>query len=231
MPRHRLVRYLGKCRRMMQRKWVALLAAIWVVPALCFAGDWELGAAGGFGVYHYASISAPAGSARVGFGPRFTLAGVAGKDFSHHLGGEFRFSFQDGDPELTSGRQRTTRDGYSEAAHADLLVYPWQRASHLQPFLSLGTGFKYYKATPPTAGLPLPNFATLNMASQVETLITFGGGLKYAVSRHWLCRLDFRDYATPFPGNLITLAPGAKLNGWVHSFVFLVGVSHMFGNR
>src|SRR5438445_12002375 len=117
---------------MMQPKRVALLAAAWLVPTLCCAGDWELGAAGGFGIYHYATISAPAGSARVGFGSRVTLAGVVGKAFSHHLGGEFRFTHQDGDPELISGRQRTTRDGYAEVAHADLLVFPWQRASHLR---------------------------------------------------------------------------------------------------
>ena len=214
---------------MMQPKRAALLAAAWLVPTLCFAGDWELGAAGGFGVYHYATISTSAGSARVGFGPRFTLSGVAGKDFHHHLDGEFRFIYHDGDPELISGRQRTTLDGYSEAAHVDLLFYPWQRASHVRPFLSVGTGFKYYKATPPSAGLPLPNFATLNVASQFEPLITFGGGIKYAVRRHWLFRLDFRDYATPFPGNLITLSPGARLSGWVHGFVFQVGVSHVFG--
>ena len=62
----------------------------------------------------------------------------------------------------------------------DLLVYPSQRASHLKPFLSIGTGFKYYKATAPAAGLPLANFAALNVASQAEPLITLGGGIKYA---------------------------------------------------
>ena len=214
-------------------KWkrVVLLAAAWLISTFCCADDWELGGAGGFGFYHYANISAPAGSAGVALGSRLTLAGVAGKDFPHHLGGEFRFTYQDGDAELISGRQRTTRDGYSEGTHVDLLVYPSQRASHLKPFLSLGTGFKYYKATAPAAGLPLANFSALNVASQAEPLITLGGGIKYAFRRHWLLRLDFRDYTTPYPGNLITLAPGAKLNGWVHSFVFLVGVSHAFGGR
>jgi len=159
---------------------VVLLAAAWLISTFCCADDWELGGAGGFGFYHYANISAPAGSAGVALGSRLTLAGVAGKDFPHHLGGEFRFTYQDGDAELISGRQRTTRDGYSEGAHVDLLVYPSQRASHLKPFLSLGTGFKYYKATAPAAGLPLPNFSALNVASQAEPLITLGGGIKYA---------------------------------------------------
>jgi len=87
-------------------------------------------------------------------------------------------TYEGGDAELISGRQRTTRNGYSEGAHVDLLVYASQRASHLKPSLSLGAGFKYYKAAHPTAGLPLANFAALNVASQAEPLIILGGRIK-----------------------------------------------------
>jgi hypothetical protein len=47
------------------------------------------------------------------------------------------------------------------------------------------------------------------------------------VSRRVLVRLDFRDYATPFPDKLLA-SPTARTGGWMHDFVLMVGVSGLF---
>ena len=59
--------------------------------------------------------------------------------------------------------------------------------------------------------------------------LTLGGGVKAVLGDHWLVRVDFRDYATPFPENVIVPAPGAKIHGWLHDFVPLFGVDWTFG--
>ncbi len=40
--------------------------------------------------------------------------------------------------------------------------------------------------------------------------------------------MDFRDYATPIPSNLLATPSGCKMTGWMHDFVFLIGISSVF---
>ena len=41
-------------------------------------------------------------------------------------------------------------------------------------------------------------------------------------------RLEIRDYITPFPKQVVAPAPGAKLKGWLHDFVPMVGIGVRF---
>jgi len=43
-----------------------------------------------------------------------------------------------------------------------------------------------------------------------------------------LLRLEFRDYITPFPREVITPAMGAEIKGWLHDFVPTVGFGFKF---
>jgi hypothetical protein len=52
--------------------------------------------------------------------------------------------------------------------------------------------------------------------------------VKFRVAKHALLRFDFRDYATPLPTNLLAVPGNRRLHGWIHDFVFLVGVSTTF---
>jgi len=45
----------------------------------------------------------------------------------------------------------------------------------------------------------------------VVPLITFGGGIKYAVAPRFLLRIEVRDYFSRFPTKVIAPAPGAHL--------------------
>lgn len=43
-----------------------------------------------------------------------------------------------------------------------------------------------------------------------------------------LLRLEFRDYITPFPSDVVAPAPGARIKGWLQDFVPTVGISVRF---
>jgi hypothetical protein len=206
------------------------LAAIAMSGSSCFAQSWSIGAAGGFGFYRDATITNPAGSASAGFGPRFAAGGVLGEDVSEHFGGELRYTFRDGDSELRFNGREANLDAEAHALHFDFLAYATRRHARLRPFLAGGAGIKRYTATGPVdPSQPLASFATLAHADEVKALVSFGGGVKVLLSDHWLVRVDFRDYATPFPENVIAPAPGAKIHGWLHDFVPLLGVDWTFG--
>jgi hypothetical protein len=57
-------------------------------------------------------------------------------------------------------------------------------------------------------------------------MATFGGGVKFRLSPHVSMRAEVRDYLTPFPKELITPAPGAKIGSWLNDIVPMVTVSY-----
>ena len=196
----------------------------------CLGQSWSVGAAGGFGFYRDATISSGPNSANAGFGSRFAVGGVLGENVGQYLGGELRYTFQDGDSELKSGGREVNMDAAAHALHYDFLFYAAPRHSRFRPYAAGGAGIKRYTATGKEYVVqPLSNFAFLTHADEVKALVSFGGGVKMAVNEHWLVRLDFRDYATPFPEKLFAAAPGAKIHGWLHDFVPLLGVEWTFG--
>ena len=196
----------------------------------CFAQPWSVGVAGGFGTYHDATIDNAGGAASAGFGPRFAAGAVLGENVSEHFGGELRYTFRDGDSELRSNGREANLDAAAHALHFDFLAYATGRHARLRPFLAGGAGIKRYTATGTVDPVqPLRSFAVLAHADEVKALVSFGGGVKAMLGDHWLVRVDFRDYATPFPENVIIPAPGAKVHGWLHDFVPLVGVDWTFG--
>jgi hypothetical protein len=68
----------------------------------------------------------------------------------------------------------------------------------------------------------------LTTTSQLKPLITVGGGVKVAVSKHVGIRLEVRDYVTPFPNDVVTPVPPVNHSGWLHDIVPTVGLNFMF---
>lgn len=214
----------------MRHKTLRFLVLVALAGGSCFAQSWSIGAAGGFGFYHDATISNASGSASAGFGPRFAAGAVVGEDVAEYFGGELRYTFRDGDSELRFGGRQANLDAAAHALHFDFLAYATRRHARLRPFLAGGAGIKRYMATGQVDPVqPLRSFALLAHANEVKSLVSFGGGVKALLGDHWLVRVDFRDYATPFPENVIVPAPGAKIHGWLHDFVPLLGVDWTFG--
>lgn len=195
----------------------------------CLAQEWEVGAAGGFGAYRNASISAPAGSAGAGFDNRFAAGVVIGQDLYQHFSGEVRYTFRDGDLKLSQGGQKVNMDGNSHAIHYDMLFHLFPKSSRIRLFAATGAGIKFFRGTGKEyASQPLGDFALLTKTEETKPLISAGGGVKYTVNRNTVIRVDFRDYISPFPEKLFAAAPGAKIRGWLNDFVPLVGVSFVF---
>jgi hypothetical protein len=207
----------------------SILVLIVTIPCVSFCADIEVGGDGGFGFYQDATITNANGTAKAGFGPRFVFGGLIGRDWGKHLGFEGRYTFQDGDVALRSQGHEANLDGDAQSVLGEVLVYANSKESRFRVFAAAGSGVKIYQATQLIAGpRPLTDFASLVKGSQATALVTFGGGVKYTLSPHWILRLDVRDYATPFPTGVITPAPGARVSGWLHDIVPTLGISHIF---
>jgi hypothetical protein len=85
--------------------------------------DWQITAAAGFGTYGSQAITAQAGTAQAGIGPRFVLNAAIGRQFGEHLAVEGAWTYQDGDFQLSSGGTKTAFDASAQALHADLLWF------------------------------------------------------------------------------------------------------------
>ncbi len=195
----------------------------------CPAQHWEIGAGGGYGIYHNASIYAPAGKAAAGFRNRFVLTAVFGEDLYRRISGEVRYTYQDGDPFIEAGSIRANVQGQSHAFHYDLLLHARGKEEKLRPYLALGIGAKLYRVTgPANPNQALGAIGRLASQEEIKPLVTAGAGIRFRPSRSLVIRLDFRDYITPFPKNVIQPAPFGTARGIFHQFTPLVGVGMLF---
>ena len=214
----------------------AMAIPVTVALALVGAGaclgqnfGWELGAAGGFGLVHDATIRNPSGSVTAGIDNRFAAGVVAGQDLYEHLSGDLRYTFRDDDLVLKSGGRKANMDGDSHLIHYDLLFHARRRDARIQPYAAAGGGIRLFRGTGrEDPNQPFSGFAFLTKTHEVKPLISVGGGVKVALTRRLRIRVDFRDYISPFPEELFVPAPGAKIHGWLHDFVPLAGVNWAF---
>jgi hypothetical protein len=209
-----------------------LTAALGVTfSSVCLAQKWEVGAAAGYGFYDNATIgnSVAGVSASAGFHPGFALGAFLGENMYEHVGGEVRYLFLWGAPELQFQGTRATMNGYTNLVVYDVVVHIKSRDSKLRPFLAGGAGVKVFTGTS-TQFLtqPLQEFAVLRTGTDVEPAISAGGGLKYRAARRLLLRADFRVYMSPLPNQLFRTTRLQEIRGWVYNFVPQVGVGYTF---
>ena len=207
-----------------------LLAA---AASCCFAQDWEAGVAGGYSFYNNATIKNSGNtSAEAGFSSNFAAGAVLTENMYEHIGGELRYTFLNGDSKLRSQGNQANIDAFSHAIHYDFLFYGTNRRARIRPFFAAGAGIKRYDGSGrQVVSSSLGNFAVLAHAHQVEALLSVGAGIKVSMGDRWIARLDFRDYATPFPEKLFVSPRGATVSGWLQDFVPMVGIDYSFGGR
>jgi hypothetical protein len=205
-----------------------LRAAILLSPLtfLLSGQTWEFGGSAGYGVSRDVTATTGAVSASAGFQSGFAFGGVLGNQINRWVGGEARYTFLTDDLRVSSGSTKATLGAHSHAIHYDVLLHAASRESKIRPFIAAGAGVKLYRGTgTEQAFQPLSNIVVLTHTNEAQPLVSVGGGVKFAVSRKALVRLDFRDYATPLPSSLLAVPPNAKISGWMHDFVFMIGVS------
>jgi hypothetical protein len=199
------------------------------LPSLLSGQQWEVGGSAGYGAFRDVTATAGSASGSAGFDSGFVAGGVIGNQIYRFVAGEARYTFQKDDLRVSSGSTKATMTGQSHAIHYDVLIHAASRESKVRPFLAAGAGVKFYRANGQEVSYqPLSNLVVLTHTREAQPLISVGGGVKFSMSRRTLLRLDFRDYLTPLPSSLLAAPPNSRISGWMHDFVFLVGVSTVF---
>lgn len=210
------------------RKLTACLFAL-TLGGTCLAQQWEIGGAAGFAFYKNMTVTRASGTASAGFKPGAAFSGYATQNLYNRLGGQFRYTYQMSDLMVSSGGTEATFGGRSHAIHYDLLFYATDKESKARPYLAAGGGMKLYQGTgKETVTQPLSQFAILTKTSQIQGLISVGGGVKYKVGDRKFLNLEIRDFITPAPKDVVAPYIGSKMSGWVHSFLPMVGLSFGF---
>jgi hypothetical protein len=197
------------------------------LPALAQRWEFGAGAAGTF----YTSKDVTAGSlkANAGFKSGWGASAWLGNDMHPFIGGEIRYMYQKNDLKLESGNTNYAFGARSQTIHYDFLIHAAPRGSKIRPFIAAGAGFRGYEGTGREVAVqPLNNFAFLTKTTEWVPVVSLGAGIKFMASKRVAFRGEFRDYLSPVPNNVLTAAPGAKLDGWFHNFVALFGVSVLF---
>jgi hypothetical protein len=95
--------------------------------------------------------------------------------------------------------------------------------------VALGIGAKLYRVTgPANPNQALSSIGRLASQDEIKPLVTAGGGVRFRLHQNLIFRLDFRDYVTPFPKDVIQPALLGTARGIFHQFTPMLGVGMLF---
>jgi hypothetical protein len=207
---------------------IMFLASLATAPA-ALAQKWEVGLAGGGSFYTSQTVQNPAGNGSAGLSDGFGVSAWLGNNTTNVIGGELRYDYEHSDLHLSSGGSSVSFGAQTNAVHYDFLLHFAPSESRVRHFVAAGAGVKLFTGTgTEQAFQPLSNLALLTKTSQLEPVISVGGGMKFTLSKAATLRLEVHDYLSPFPTNIIAPAPGSKLGGWLSDFVVSAGLSFSF---
>ncbi len=195
------------------------ISLFFVVPA-CFAQRWDFGASAGGSFVNGVPVTVSNSSATAGFKPGAMFGGFLGQDLYKHIGGEIRYGFLMGDSRIQSGGQEAVFGSNSHVLHYDLLIHTGNGESRTQMFAAVGGGMKIFRGTgAPHDYQPLSQYVYLTKTQEVKPMGSVGAGVRLTLTPRMFLRLEVRDYITPFPEKVITLAPGAQAGSIMHNIV------------
>jgi hypothetical protein len=205
------------------------LALVAAVPA-AFAQKWEVGVGGGGSFLTSQTITNPAGNADAGRDPGFAVSVWLDNNIgSGWLGGELRYDHENGDLKLSSGGTTVHFGSQSNAIHYDFLYHFTSSESPIRPFIAAGGGVKWYSGTGDEQVFqPLSNIAVFSDVHDLRPMVSVGAGIKFAVAKSTMLRLEVHDYMTPFPSTLIAPVAGSSVGGWLQDIVVSAGLSFTF---
>lgn len=192
--------------------------------------EWEVGVLGL--VSDYNSLTAENATRTGDVGPSLGVGGgvYIGQSLGERLGGEFRYLYSKNDLELDAGSDNADLGHQSHTVHYDLLYYFSDSDAKVRPYIAGGIGVKYYQGTgtenPFQPGMDL---ALLTASTQTMFVGDVGVGVKIRVGSNGIFRVEFRDYMTGVPDDVITAAPGSSIDGSIlHQFAPIFGYSWTF---
>ena len=211
----------------MMKRYLLLVGAVGV--CVCAAQEFELGGAGGYGIYRNRTFTSGTRTAEAGFRRGISFSAVAGNDMHRLLGGEVRYTYRQNDLSLKSGASDSSFSGEAHMVHYDALLHATSNRAKLRPFIAFGGGLKYFRGTgTESESQPLQTFAVMTRTSELLPMVSLGGGVKFTIGSHALLRFEFRDYLTPFPAKVLLPAPGVQGTGWLHDLTSMIGISARF---
>ena len=98
-------------------------AAIFVCAGACFAQEWQIGGAIGYGWYRGARVNGPGEQAAAGIRNRFAAGAVVTEDLYEHLSGELRYMYHDGDSFLSLNGRSVNIQGQSHSVTYEVLLH------------------------------------------------------------------------------------------------------------
>ncbi len=207
--------------------WVLAATAAALTPPAMAETELELGALGLISDYRSVSVSGPGGaSGKAGPGFGFSGGFVLGQNMSNRWGGELRYLYFRNDLNLSSGGQEASLGAQSHAVHYDVLYYLSDPDARVRPYVAAGGGVKHFQGTGTEDPFqPLSSLALLTRTSESKLMGDFGVGVKIRMGRRAVFRVEFRDYVTGVPREVIAAAPGAKVDGILHHWAPLFGIT------
>ena len=192
--------------------------------------DVEIGVLGLISDYNSLTATNPTRSGNTGPALGFGGGVLIGQTINERWGGEFRYIYSRNDLELEAGSDKADLGHQTHAVHYDLLYYVADSDAGVRPYLAGGIGVKYYQGVgtedPFQPGMDL---ALLTKDTQAMLVGSLGVGVKFRVGSNGIFRIEFRDYITGVPDNVITAAPGASIDGdQLHQYAPMVGYSWTF---
>ncbi len=207
---------------------VTLAVGVAAVTA-CSAQEWEIGGSAGYGMTLNRDVTRDNLSGKAGFRPGFAASFVGGTHLKNRLSGEIRYLYRDSDLKLSSGGTDVRFAGESHSVHYDMLVNLGGKTGGFRAFVVGGGGVKVYRGTGQERSTqPLSDLVALTKTREVKPLISIGAGVSQAIGGPLRLRIEVRDYITPFPKQVVAPHPAAKLTGWLHDFIPMVGLSVVF---
>jgi hypothetical protein len=204
-----------------------ITAALTVLPA--FAQKYEFALAGGGSFYQSHTVTNPKGDASAGFNNGWAASVAVGNNMYSHVGGEVRYTYLHNDAKLSSGSTKATFGAESHVIHYDFLIHATPTESRIRPYVAAGGGIKFYRGTGTEVPFqPLSTVALLTKTTEVQGLLSVGGGVKFSLTHRLMLRVDVHDYLTPFPKKIITPALNSKASGWFNNIVGTAGISFGF---
>ncbi|HLM97640.1 MAG TPA: hypothetical protein VK335_00055 [Bryobacteraceae bacterium] len=206
-----------------------LFAALLIATPACLAQNWEVGGMAGGGFTNGVTVSTAQGNATAGFAHGLTTGVLLGQTLYSRVSGELRYSVDFSDLRISDSATSATFKGQTHSIHYDILLSARSREARVRPFVLAGGGMRDFRGVGTEAPYqPLSSFALLTKTSQWVPVVTFGGGIKYAISPRVLLRFEVRDYFSRFPTQVIAPAPDAHLSGWLNDLVAMAGLSFVF---
>jgi hypothetical protein len=203
--------------------------ALLIAAPAALAQNWEVGGMAGGGFTNGVTASTALGSATTGFANGPSTGVLLGQTLSSRVSGELRYTIDFSSLKISDADQSATFKGQTHSIDYDILVSARPRGARLRPFVLAGGGMRDFRGVGTESPYqPLSNFALLTKTSQWTPVVTFGGGIKYAISPRVLVRIEVRDYFSRFPNQVIAPAPEAHLSGWLNDLVPMAGLTFVF---